>query len=139
MSHCAPKAEGKLTSKKARPASAGLNTFDPIPPKNPFATMIAKAAPRTVIQIGVVGGKTSARRIPVTIAEQSLILIFCLVASWNRNSKRTQLAVETKIVTSAGIPKITIPLIQIGISEMITKIIMSDVESFFLKCGLEDK
>ena len=79
-SQVAPSADGKLTNINARPAKAGLNTFAPNPPKNAFATIIAKAEPKIVIQTGVVGGRTNASKIPVTAAEQSFTQIFCFVA-----------------------------------------------------------
>ena len=76
----APISEGKLTNINALPAKAGLKIFAPNPPKKAFATIIAKAEPNIVIQIGVVGGRTKASKIPVIIAEQSFIVTVCFVA-----------------------------------------------------------
>ena len=81
VSQVAPMVDGKLTNINARPAKAGLNTFAPIPPKNSFATIIAKTPPKATCQSGTVGGQTKANKIPVTMAEQSFIRMFCFVIS----------------------------------------------------------
>ena len=116
-----PMAAGKLVNKNARPVSAGLKTFAPIPPKKPLATTMAKIAPKTVIQTGRVGGKTNANINPVTTAERSLILTFCFVAIWKTHSAKTAVATETKIVTKAGIPKRITPYTAKGNKAMITQ------------------
>ena len=101
VSQVAPMVDGKLTNINARPAKAGLNTFAPIPPKNSFATIIAKTPPKATCQSGTVGGQTKASKIPVTIAEQSFTRIFCFVASWKSASEATQLTIEVKITKNA--------------------------------------
>ncbi len=60
----------------------------PTPPKNCFATNIAKADAIITAQIGVVGGQENANNIPVTTQLQSLVvscsfLIFCHIYSDN--------------------------------------------------------
>ena len=107
--HALPIATGKLTNKNARPVKAGFQTLLPSPPKSDFATMIPNAAPSTVCQTGIVGGKTSARRIPVIIAEPSETVCFFFASKLNKNSKSTAEATLAKIVIRAGIPKITTP------------------------------
>ena len=90
---------------KALPVRAGLNTFDPIPPKSPFATTIAMSEPRMTIHRGVVDGITRARRIPDTTAERFDIRILSFVIIWNIASNATHDATAARILISAGIPK----------------------------------
>jgi hypothetical protein len=61
-------AVGKVAWRKARPTSAGLNTFWPSPPQMSFPNPIATTPPRKAIQRGSVGGRVSASSTPVTTA-----------------------------------------------------------------------
>ena len=78
--HSAPIASGKLMKRTALPVSAGLKTFEPIPPKSPFATTTATAAPMTTIHTGIVGGQTSASITPETQAERFDTITGCFVS-----------------------------------------------------------
>ena len=60
--------------------SAGFMKFCPNPPKSCFTTRIANTLPMIPIQIGVVGGRLSASRSPVTAALKSLIVIFLCIS-----------------------------------------------------------
>jgi len=97
-------AAGKLMSRKARPINAGFKGFAPNPPKNSFATTMAKAAPSATIQSGVPGGRTSASRNPLTTAEKSPIVVLALISFRNRNSDNTADVIEVTMTPSAARP-----------------------------------
>ena len=98
-------AAGKLMRRKARPMRAGLKGFWPRPPKNSLATTMAMKAPRTAIQMGVEGGRTRARRRPVTTAEKSPMLRACFVTSLKSHSERTEAATQATTRRRAWAPK----------------------------------
>ena len=137
-SQCEPIAAGKLVNKKARPTRAGLNTFEPMPPKNSFAITIAKKAPKTVIHTGRAGGKVNAKSKPVTTDERSFILTGRLNSFCIRNSKTTQERVETAMFNTAGRPKSMPPYTAKGIRLTMTMNIVLCVVRGVLKCGLVD-
>ena len=138
LSQLAPIAAGKLRNMNARPVRAGLKTLEPIPPKSPFATIIATAAPITNIQIGTVGEETKASIMPLTQAERFETTTFCLVIFWKMNSKKTQDATDTRILIKAPHPKSTIPIIASGSIATITVPIIIWGLHFKLKWGLDE-
>lgn len=64
-------AAGKLTSKKQRPTSAGLNILQPKPPNVILPTPIDTNEPMSIIQMGKLLGKFMPKSKPVSMAELS--------------------------------------------------------------------
>ena len=95
----------KETSRKTRPAIAGLNTFCPRPPKVSLATQMAKAAPMKTTHQGVVAGRFIASRRPVTTAEKSpTVEVFFSRYRVIRYSSNTQEATLTPSTSSSPQP-----------------------------------
>ena len=57
---------GYAKNRNARAASAGLMKFMPVPPKISFANTTPKLMPSAACHSGVVGGRISGKRMPVT-------------------------------------------------------------------------
>ena len=62
----------KQAVRNVLPAIAGLNIFEPSPPKTIFPIAIAKTQPITAAHRGNLGGSDIAKIIPVTTALRSL-------------------------------------------------------------------
>ena len=69
----------KARNRTTRPTMAGFAKFLPRPPKSCLTTMMATRQPKTACHRGMVTGRFMARIIPVTAAEQSLMVMGCLV------------------------------------------------------------
>ncbi len=126
------------SSKKHLAPSAGFIKFCPRPPNTILTTTIAKNPPTTPIHQGALGGRFNANNSPVTTAEKSVIVFFLCTSRSNRYSKRTQLAMVTKIKTSACNPKLYIPKIVVGINAATTQSMMMLVDILERICGLDD-
>ncbi len=113
---------GKDKSRNTRPANAGLNGLLPNPPKDIFATPIAKSAPNTIIQIGRLEGKLKASNTPVIIADPSAIVerSFFINKVVITHSKKTQAATDVAVTIKAPNPKKTNDTMKAGISAIST-------------------
>ncbi len=83
---------GYAKNRNARAASAGLMKFIPVPPKISLANTTPKLMPSAACHSGVVGGRISGNRMPVT-KKPSLTSLLRTTAN------RTSHAMPTAIVT----------------------------------------
>ena len=97
---------GKDRSRKHRPASAGFIKFCPMPPNSILATTMANTAPNAPIHRGALAGRFNASRSPVTTAEKSLMVTFCLQIFSKANSLSTAAAIHTIMCNRARTPKL---------------------------------
>ena len=88
---------------KMRPATAGLNTLVPMPPKSILATTIANAVPRAAMSGGQVAGSVNARSIAVITQDRSPAVDSRRIAMQQRCSHRSAVAMQTR--TTSGAPR----------------------------------
>ncbi len=111
---------GKDTNRTIRAANAGLTKFMPIPPNICLTTTIAIRQPNMAISGLISTGKFNASKRPVTTADKSPMVASRFMILRERNSSRTQVAIQIAISTMERMPKITHAMIDAGISAMIT-------------------
>jgi len=95
-----------------------------MPPKNCFATIIATASPIITIQIGIVDGKLKAKRIPVTTALKSPMVLSLFITLRAMYSNKTHERTLTAVTSSERNPNSTTDIISAGIRAIITSSIM---------------
>ena len=129
----------KLIRRKQRPASAGLMKFLPRPPKQHFATIMAKAAPMIGPYSGVDGDSESASRRPVTTAEPSFQVSGFLQILSNKNSESTAVPTDARMIQRACSPFTTTPTTAVGIKDAATTYMINCVVQRSLVCGPEER
>ena len=123
--------EPKVRSINTLDVIAGFTMFLPIPPKRHLTTTIANTEPITASQILTFVLRLRARRRPVTTAERSPIVCFLPTARLKRNSARTAVATQVRVIQRALRPKMMIPAIVAGSIAITTSSIMLRVEAPF--------
>ena len=115
---------GQTSIKNALAARAGLNTFLPRPPQRPFTTTIANTLPATGTQYGTDAGSVKASKRPVTTEDKSFTVLRLYITIPITNSDATAARILRMVTIKARNPKSTHPTASVGISAMITSLMM---------------
>jgi hypothetical protein len=91
------------------------------------------------IHTGIVGGRLSPNKTPVTTALRSRIVCFLFKKYAHKNSVTTHASTVDIITRITLAPKKYVPAMHAGINAITTSSIMPLVVSSCLKCGDEDK
>ena len=108
-----------------------------MPPNRHFTTTIANIAPRAACQSGIVAGRFSARRRPVTAEERSPMVCSFLQMRLNTNSESTAAAMQVSITIRLLNPNRITDATAAGSSAMSTSSMMERVVRGVNICGEE--
>ena len=92
--------------RKTRPTKAGLKIFLPRPPKDILPTPMETIAPIRMIHQGKLLGTLNASKIPVIIADPSVMVTAVLkIYFWITNSTRRHITTDINVTRTASRPK----------------------------------